>query len=90
MIALPVYSLHTHQIGLHLGCRRSVADFFCDAFCLSKEQEVVRAAGLGVSSAHIESAEGVGADHGACAFAVEVEIADVELFSCAVELFTRV
>ncbi len=57
-----------------------------DGFGLGEEEQIVRAAGFGVGAAHIEAAEGVRADHGAGAFAVEVEIADVELFAGAVEL----
>ena len=51
-----------------------------------KSSEVVRAAGFGVGAAHVEAAEGMRADHGAGALAIEVEIADVELVAGAVEL----
>ena len=67
-------------------CRRGVADFFGDALGLGEEEEIVGAAGFGVGAAHVEAAEGVGADHGSGALAVEVEVADVEFFAGAVEL----
>src|SRR5271168_1795283 len=43
-------------------------------------KEIVFAAGFGVGAGHVEAAEGVGADHGAGAFAIQIKIADVEGF----------
>ena len=45
------------------------------------------AARFRVGAGHIEAAEGMRADHGAGAFAVEVEIADVEVFAGAFRVF---
>ena len=55
------------------------AQFLCHALCLREEQEIVGAAGFGVGAAHVESAEGMRTDHGARAFAIQVQIADVVL-----------
>src|SRR5262249_6145241 len=49
----------------------------------------VRAARLGVSAGHVEAAEGMCADHGAGAFAVEIEIARLEFIARALQLFAR-
>jgi hypothetical protein len=57
---------------------------------LSEEEQIVRSAGLGVGSAHVEAAEGVRGDHSAGAFAVEVEVADVELVAGTVEVLAGV
>lgn len=43
-----------------------------DGFALREQEQVIRAAGLGVGAAHIEAAEGMGADHGAGALAVQI------------------
>ena len=63
------------------------ADFFGDGFGLEEEQQVILAAGFGIGAGHIEAAEGMGADHGAGAFAVHVQIADVEFFGGALNFF---
>src|ERR1700722_3220989 len=56
---------------------------FCDALGLSEEVKVIGTAGLGVGAAHIEAAEGMRANHGTGAFAIEVEIAYVEGTACS-------
>jgi hypothetical protein len=45
---------------------------------LQEQQQVIRTARFGVRSGHVEAAEGVRADHGAGAFPVEIQVADVE------------
>src|SRR5713226_9376165 len=82
--------LHSHQIGLLLGRRTRMANLFGNALRLCEQQQVIRPAGLGVGAAHVEAAEGMRADHGSCALAIQVEVADVELLPSAVELLTRV
>jgi len=43
-------------------------------------QQIILAAGFRIRARHVETAKGVCADHGAGAFAVEVQIANVENF----------
>src|SRR5690606_10782635 len=58
---------------------------FGDALALREEQQVVRATGLGVGAAHVEAAEGLYADEGAGALAVEIEVAAVEVLGGALD-----
>src|SRR5258706_14421932 len=81
------FALHPHLVGLLFRGRARVTNFFGDALGLREEQQIVRAAGLGVGSAHVEAAKGMGSYHGAGALAIEVEVADVELLACAIQLF---
>src|SRR5271156_4750468 len=67
-------------------CWGDGGDLFGDGLGLREEEQVVRAAGLGVGAAHVEAAEGVGSYHGAGALAVEVEVAGLELVAGAIEL----
>src|SRR5919202_2543873 len=46
---------------------------------LEEEQQVVRAARLGIGAAHVEAAEWVHANQGSGTLPIEVQIADVEL-----------
>jgi len=46
---------------------------------LREEQQIIRAAGLGIRSRHIEATKGMRAHHGSSAFAVQVQIAHKEL-----------
>ncbi len=61
-------------------------DFLRYRLGLREQVQVIRAAGFGIGAGHVEAAEGVGADHGSGAFAVDVEIAYVELAFGAVDL----
>src|ERR1039458_9816558 len=80
----PEGSLVSHSLRLFLrACR---AQLLRDRLRLGKQQQIIRAAGLGVGPAHVESAKRMRADHCAGAPAVEVEIADVELLARAIEL----
>src|SRR6185437_9951444 len=63
--------------------------FLGDGLGLQEEQQVIGAAGLRVRAGHIKAAEGVAADHGTGAFAIHVEIADVEILGGAFD-FARV
>src|SRR5712692_4163863 len=65
----------------------SIGHPFGDGLGLQEEQQIIAPAGLRVCSGHIETAEGVSADHGAGALAIEVEIADVERVGGLFELF---
>lgn len=71
-------SFDAAHLGMQMRGGRGSGDFFGDGFGLDEPEEVVGATGFGVGTGHIETAEGLGADHGAGAFAVEVEVADVE------------
>src|SRR5206468_703105 len=55
-----------------------LADVLRDRFCLEEESEVVAPSGLRIRPAHVEAAERMDPDQGAGAFAVQVEVADVE------------
>src|ERR1043165_6950240 len=73
-----------------LRLRVAGADFLGGDFGLEEEGEIVAPAGLRVRAAHVEAAEGVRADERACALAVEVEVADVELAARALQLLAVV
>ena len=63
-----------------------LADLLSYRFGLREQVQVVGAAGLGICARHVEAAEGVRADHRSGAFAVDVQVADVELVDGAVDL----
>src|SRR5207253_9617005 len=45
---------------------------------LHEELQIVRSTCLRIGAAHVEAAEGLGADHGAGDLAIEVQVADLE------------
>ena len=59
----------------------------CNRLCLGKQQEIVRTTRLGICAAHVEAAKRVRAHHGAGALAVQVQVAHMELFTRALEVF---
>ena len=61
-------------------------DFFRHRLGLREQIQIIGAAGFGIGAGHVEAAEGVGSYHGAGAFAVDVEIAHVEVAAGAVDL----
>src|SRR5579864_4123014 len=67
----------------------NLGNFLPYRFRLCEQIQIVRAAGLGVGARHIETAERMRADHSACAFAVDVQIADVKLAEGALDLVAR-
>ena len=69
--------------------QNGLADFVADGFGLREEIEIIGAARFGIGAGHIESAEGMGADHGSGAFAIDVEIADMEFVLGALDFFGR-
>ena len=72
--------MKTWQVGT------SDLELFRNRLRLSKEIKIVGTAGLGISAGHIEAAKRVRAHHGACAFAIEVEIAYMKGLARPVEL----
>jgi hypothetical protein len=54
---------------------------------LREQEQVVAAASFGVGSAHVESAEWMYANKGACAFAVQVQVAHEKFFACILDVF---
>ena len=60
----PAYTVAVGKIAL--------ADFFGNGFGLEVVEQVVFAAGFGVCAGHVEATEGVGADHGAGAFTIQI------------------
>ncbi len=79
--------LDAHALFLLFDGGRDDALLFGDGLGLGEEEEIVGAAGFAVGARHIEATEGMSADHGAGALAVEVKVADVEVGAGAVELF---
>src|SRR5579863_6713916 len=56
---------------------------------LRKEIKIVRPAGLRISARHVESAERMCSDHRPRAFAVDVQVPNVELADCPFDLVAR-
>ena len=54
-------------------------------FRLGEEIEVIWASCFGIGPRHVEAAEWMGADHRTCAFAIQVQIADVKFCASEVE-----
>src|SRR3974390_1479793 len=93
-------SVETGQSELTLACWKKkpeatppafvtsigLADLLSDRLALREQVQIVRAAGLGVGARHIESAKRMRPDNGACALAVDVEVADVEVPERALDL----
>src|ERR1019366_3196701 len=67
--------------------RGRLAYFVADGFRLGEKVEIIGAAGFGIGAGHIESAEGMRADHCSGAFAIDVKIADVEFMFGALDFF---
>ena len=65
---------------------RTYRSFSATDLAWVKSNRVIRAAGLRVGAGHVEAAKRMRADHGARALAIEIEIADVELAACVVQL----
>src|ERR1051326_821275 len=63
--------------------------FLANRLGLGEQVEVVGSAGLRVGARHIEAAERMGAHDGSRAFAVDVQVADVELAPGALDLLRR-
>src|SRR5260370_35466406 len=72
-----------------LGRGAGMANLLGNALRLCEQQQVIRPASLGVGAAHVEAAEGMRADHGPRALAIQVEVADVELLLRAIKLPMR-
>src|SRR5277367_4865415 len=53
-------------------------DFHSHRLRLGEQVQVIRATGLGIGTGHVESAEGVCADHGSSALTVDVQVSYVE------------
>src|SRR5688572_6195730 len=68
--------------------RRRLLELLGHGLRLEEEEQVVAPPRLAVRAAHVEAAEGVAADHGARALAVQVEVADVEALAREGELVT--
>src|SRR5260370_9764741 len=64
-------------------------DLFAYRFGLGEQIQVVRAAGFGIGSRHVEAAEGMRTDHGARTFAVDVQVANLEFADGAIDLVAR-
>src|SRR3954464_8116731 len=57
--------------------------------CLREQIQIIRTACLGVSSRHVESAEWMRTYHRSRAFAIDVEVAHVEVAFGVLDLFRR-
>src|SRR5208283_2227340 len=64
--------------GARLRADSALSSLGRDRFGLQELEQVIGAAGLGIGAGHVEAAEGMAADQGAGAFAVEVQVADEE------------
>src|SRR5579864_6053528 len=52
-------------------------DFLSDRLGLREQVQIVRTAGFGIGSRHVEAAEGMRADHGSGALTVDIQVANV-------------
>lgn len=59
---------------------------FADRLALHEQLQIVSSASLAVGSGHIESAEGLNVYQSACAFAIEIEIANEEFVPCSFQI----
>lgn len=75
---------HLSYIGQH---QEPLELFFCDRLGLNELKQIVGAARFGIGAGHVEATEGVGANHRAGAFAIDVEVADKELVAGALNVF---
>src|SRR5438874_7089926 len=71
------------------GIQLSLRNLFADRFGLREQVQIIRAAGFGVGSRHIEAAEGMRTYDRSRALAVDVQVADVELLHGAFNLRAR-
>src|SRR5688500_5650093 len=71
--------------GTGFGTFPGRANFFRRKLCLHKQQKVVAAAGLRIGARHVEAAERMHADQRARAFAIQVQITNVEFVTRAIE-----
>src|SRR2546427_9277317 len=66
-----------------------LSNLLAHCFSLREQVEVIRSTGFGICARHVESAERMASYCGTCAFAIDVEIADMELTDRAFNLVTR-